>query len=50
MIITIGMGPDVDLGVLQQISATTGAKAYEARDPAQIRAVFLDAMTARTTR
>jgi len=50
MIITIGMGPDVDLDVLQQISATTGAKAYEARDPAQIQAVFLDAMTARTTR
>ena len=50
MIITIGVGPDVDLDVLQQISAPTGAKAYEARDPAQIQAVFLDAMTARTTR
>lgn len=50
VVITIGMGPDVDLDVLQQISSVTSAKAYQAANPAEIQSVFLDAMTARTAR
>jgi von Willebrand factor type A domain len=46
-IIPIGMGPDVDLPALQKIAAATGGKAYLARNPADIRDVFLDAIVER---
>ena len=49
-VITIGMGPDADLAALTQISAVTGAKAYQAEDPADIEQVFLDAMVERQCR
>jgi hypothetical protein len=49
-IITIGMGPDADLETLRQISETTGGKAYQALDPADIETVFLDAMVQRRCR
>ncbi len=50
VLITIGIGSDVDMATLQQISAITGAGAYQAVNPADIGAVFLDAMAARTAR
>jgi Ca-activated chloride channel homolog len=53
VIVPIGMGPDVDKNVLDQIAAATGipeAKAYQVTDPPGIRDVFLDAMRARTMR
>jgi len=46
----IGIGPDVDFPALQQIAAATGGKAYLARDPADIRGVFLDAILERRCR
>jgi len=46
----IGIGPDVDFPALQQIAAATGGKAYLARDPADIRGVFLDAVLERRCR
>jgi hypothetical protein len=44
------MGPDADLEALTQISAATGAKAYQAEDPGDIEQVFLDAMVERQCR
>jgi Mg-chelatase subunit ChlD len=48
VLVTIGVGPDADLEVLQQVSELTGAKAYAAADPSQIQSVFLDALGARS--
>ncbi len=50
LLITIGIGPSADMESLQQISALTGAAAYQAVDPNDIGSVFLDAMAARITR
>ncbi len=46
-IITVGMGPGADEGVLRLISAQTGGRSYLARDPADISTVFVDALTHR---
>ena len=46
-IIGIGLGPDADMGVLNQIAAVTGGKAYQALDGAAFRAVFFDALSRR---
>ncbi len=46
-VITVGMGPDADAEVLNVISAQTGGRSYLARDPADIRTVFVDALTHR---
>lgn len=49
-LITIGMGPDVDMDALTKISELTGGKAYQAEDPNDIQQVFLDAMVERQCR
>lgn len=49
-LITIGIGPDVDMTVLNQISQATGTSAYQAEDPGQIQQVFLQAMIERQCR
>ncbi|GAA3437120.1 substrate-binding domain-containing protein [Kutzneria kofuensis] len=46
-IIGIGLGPDADMTVLNQIAAATGGKAYQALDGAAFRAVFFDALSRR---
>ncbi|MFC0430117.1 substrate-binding domain-containing protein [Kutzneria buriramensis] len=46
-IIGIGLGPDADMNVLNQIAAATGGKAYQALDGAAFRAVFFDALSRR---
>jgi Ca-activated chloride channel homolog len=53
IVFPVGMGPDVDMDVLNQIAQATGipeARAYQVETPTQIRDVFLDAMRARTIR
>jgi Ca-activated chloride channel homolog len=53
IVFPVGMGPDVDMDVLNQIAQATGipeAKAYQVESPTEIRDVFLDAMRARTIR
>ncbi|HEY0498762.1 MAG TPA: substrate-binding domain-containing protein [Kutzneria sp.] len=49
-IIGIGLGPDADMGVLNQIAAATGGKAYQALDGAAFRAVLFDALSRRPCR
>jgi len=46
-IIGIGLGPDADMPVLNQIAAVTGGQAYQALDAATFRAVFFDALSHR---
>ena len=46
-IIGIGIGPDADMPVLNQIAAVTGGKAYQALDAATFGAVFFDALSHR---
>jgi Bacterial extracellular solute-binding protein/von Willebrand factor type A domain len=46
-VIMIGMGPNVDTAALQQIARTTGGRSYLARQPADIKKVFIDAMQSR---
>jgi Mg-chelatase subunit ChlD len=46
-IIGIGLGPDADMTVLNQIASATGGKAYQALDGAAFRAVFFDALSRR---
>lgn len=46
-VITVGMGPGADEEVLRLIAAQTGGRSYLARDPADIRTVFVDALTHR---
>jgi Ca-activated chloride channel homolog len=49
-VITIGIGPDADLDALRQISDATQGRAYDARDPQDIKRVFLDALLLRLCR
>lgn len=49
-IIAIGLGPDVDFDALRELTAATEGKAYLARDPADMRQVFLDALIQRQCR
>ncbi|MBB5888867.1 substrate-binding domain-containing protein [Kutzneria kofuensis] len=46
-IIGIGLGPDADMTVLQQLAAATGGKAYQALSGADFRAVLFDALSRR---
>ena len=49
-VITIGMGPGVDASVLDQISRATGGKSYLARQPQDIKKVFVEALLQRGCR
>jgi hypothetical protein len=46
-IIGIGLGPDADMGVLQQLATATGGKAYQALSGADFRSVLFDALSRR---
>ena len=49
-IIMVGLGDEVDMDALRAISAATGGKAYQARNPEDIRGVLLDAVSQRRCR
>lgn len=49
-VVTVGAGPDADLTALGLISEATQGRAYATDDPADIREVFLDALTLRLCR
>jgi Ca-activated chloride channel family protein len=46
-IIGIGLGPDADMDVLQQLATATGGKAYQALSGADFRSVLFDALSRR---
>jgi hypothetical protein len=46
-IIALGMGPDVDANELRQLAAATGGQAYVAKNPQDLRDVFIDALQSR---
>ncbi|MFI9382430.1 substrate-binding domain-containing protein [Kutzneria sp. NPDC052558] len=46
-IIGIGLGPDADMDVLQQLASATGGKAYQALNGADFRSVLFDALSRR---
>lgn len=46
-IIALGMGPDVDAGELRRLAQATGGQAYVARNPGDLRQVFVDALQSR---
>jgi hypothetical protein len=48
-VIGVALGPDADLGVLQQIAAATGGAAYSAEDPTDLQDVLFDAIRQRQT-
>jgi len=43
----VALGPDADLGVLQQIAEATGGAAYSAKDPTDLQDVLFDALRQR---
>lgn len=47
LIVTIGMGTDVDTAALDAISSATGGSSYIATNPADITGVFIDAILLR---
>jgi Bacterial extracellular solute-binding protein/von Willebrand factor type A domain len=47
-VIGVALGPDADLGALEQIAAATGGDAYSAVDPADLQTVLFDALRQRT--
>jgi hypothetical protein len=49
-IIMVGLGNEVDMDALRAISEATGGKAYQAKDPDDIRGVLLDAVSQRRCR
>jgi Ca-activated chloride channel family protein len=49
-VITIALGPDVDMRALQQVAQVTGGATFRARDPRQINRVFFDAISLRSCR
>ncbi|BFU44869.1 substrate-binding domain-containing protein [Krasilnikovia sp. MM14-A1004] len=49
-VITVALGPDSDVRALATISAATGGASYVARDPRDVREVFLDALGQRACR
>jgi Ca-activated chloride channel family protein len=49
-VITVALGPDVDMRPLQQVAQVTGGATYQAKDPRQISQVFFDAISQRTCR
>jgi hypothetical protein len=46
-IIALGMGPDANPDELRTLAAATGGQAYVARDPSDLRKVFIDALQSR---
>jgi von Willebrand factor type A domain len=46
-VIGVALGPDADLGALEQIAAATGGAAYSAVDPADLQTVLFDALRQR---
>ena len=46
-IIGIGLGPDADIGVLQQLATASGGKAYQALNGADFQNVLFDALSRR---
>ncbi|MCW2510351.1 MAG: uncharacterized protein JWP68_3499 [Modestobacter sp.] len=46
-VIAIALGPDADLGALQQIADATGGAAYQALDPEDLQGVLFDAIRRR---
>jgi hypothetical protein len=49
-LIAIAIGPDADTDALRQLAEATDGQAYLAENPADIRTVFLDALSQRTCR
>jgi hypothetical protein len=47
VIVTVGMGQDVDTAALSAVSTITGGKTYLARNPQDINQVFIDALLSR---
>ena len=47
VIVTVGMGQDVDTAALSAVSTVTGGKTYVARNPQDINQVFIDALLSR---
>ena len=47
-VIGIALGPDADLGALQQIGEATGGAAYQALDPQDLQTVLFDAIRRRS--
>ena len=47
-VIGVALGPDADLGALQQIAEATAGSAYSAVDPADLRTVLFDALRQRS--
>ncbi|MFC0623018.1 VWA domain-containing protein [Kribbella deserti] len=43
-IIALGMGPDADQSELDKLARATGGRSYVARNPADLEAVFIDAL------
>ncbi len=48
-VIIVGIGDAVDRSPLERITRETGGGVFIAEDPAQIGAVFLEALSLRTT-
>jgi Mg-chelatase subunit ChlD len=46
-VVAIALGPDADLGALQQIADATGGAAYQALDPEDLQTVLFDAIRRR---
>jgi hypothetical protein len=46
-VIGVALGPDADLGALEQIAEATGGAAYSAVDPADLKTVLFDALRQR---
>lgn len=46
-LITIGMGPNVDTAALDKLAKATGGRSYQAKDPNDIKKVFVDALQSR---
>ncbi|MEV6417223.1 VWA domain-containing protein [Kribbella sp. NPDC051718] len=46
-IIALGMGPDADLNELQALATATGGQAFVAKDPQDLRTVFINALQSR---
>ena len=46
-VIGVALGPDADLGALEQIAEATGGAAYSAVDPTDLQTVLFDALRQR---
>ncbi|GAB3431771.1 substrate-binding domain-containing protein [Flindersiella endophytica] len=46
-VVLVGLGPDVDLGVLNKIAQAGGGKAYRAKDPSEMESIIIDTILRR---